>query len=174
MCDSLAGISRAIVEVVPTDVVPGTVNEGAEKIVVWTEGQILVGVGKFGCLAVVVGEEASVVVFDCGKAAVLEDAEGTGAQMLIGMLRDDNVTMDDDVAPEAATEPFWRDKFGDFIEASNPTLPSTAKRIKIIKMIKARLVIPSTRSCATLSLLATPFSVFAAGVPVASEHLQMP
>lgn len=39
MCDSLAEISRAIVEIVRTDVVPAAVSEGAEKVVVWTEGE---------------------------------------------------------------------------------------------------------------------------------------
>ena len=142
--------------------------KGQRRLSSGQKAKILVSVGRLlGCLAVVVEEDASVVVFDCGKAAVLEDAEGTGAQMLIGMLRDDNVAMDDDVAPEAATEPFWRDKFGDLIEAIDPlvTLPPATKPIKIIKMIKARLVMTNTRSCATLSLLATPFSVLAAGVP---------
>lgn len=96
--------------------------------------------------------EAGVVVFDGGKAAALEDAKGTGAEMLIGMLGDDEVEMDDTVAPEAAIEPPSADTFGDFNEASNPpfTLPPTTTQIKNVKVMKAGLVIPNTWSFAFL------------------------
>lgn len=81
--------------------------------------------------------------------------------------------------PSTAEEPPWDETVGSLIEASNPPvmLPLTTKQIKIVKMMKARLVIPNTRSCATLSLPASPFSVLAAGVPVVnygSAHLQLP
>lgn len=110
--------------------------------------------------------EAGVVVFDGGKADVLEDAKGTAAEMLIGMLGDDEVEMDDNAAPKAATEPPSTDTIGDLIEASNPpvTFPPTTKQIKIVKMTRARLVIPNIRSCVAFSLPAPPISVFAAGV----------
>ena len=90
----------------------------------------MVGVGRLTVLAVVVNVEAGVVVFDGGKAAVLEDTEGTGTEMLIDLLGDGEVEMDDDVAPEAATEPPWADTFGDLTEANNlpvtlPTLHQT-------------------------------------------------
>lgn len=139
--------------------------KGQTRLSSGQEERILVGIGRLGFL-VVVKVEAGVVVFDGGKADVLEDAEGTAAKMLIGMLGDDEVEMDGHAAPEAATEPSSADTFDDLIEASNPpvTLPPTTKQIKIVKMMKDHLAIPNTRSCAAFSLPAPPVSVFAAGI----------
>lgn len=96
----VAEISCVILEVVHADVVPLAVSEGGQRrLSSGQDARVLVAVGTLIFLAVVVNVEAGVVVLDGCKVVVLEDGEGTGAEMLIGMLGDDEVEMDGDVAP---------------------------------------------------------------------------